>query len=310
VREAQRGASAHGSCGRGIGETVDDWLKHPEMCITMRDLLDVKVVREKLRALRSYCLEKLLALYPSMHAKPGFGLTGIEAEWLTKPAWGVLYNLYETFEGLDRIVDDDKHLDAIYEQGGTVIFEGAQGVLLDQDYGFHPHTTWSKTTTENADRMLAGSGFEVEKIGVIRAYMTRHGAGPLVTEAPINIDDDNKTDRWQGSFRTGYLDLPALRYALRVQGGVDKLAVSCMDHIPGMLPVCVGYQSPLGVEVGDFHPLGRAEGNEKLTQILNQMGPILADVEKHRYLGLIASELRTPIAAFSEGKTREDKRFL
>lgn len=103
-----------------------------------------------------------------------------------------------------------------------VIFEGAQGILLDQDYGQAPHTTWSTTTAANAHALIDEIGFTgpVESIGVLRSYMTRHGDGPFPTEepmAPWPAELHNETAFWQGPFRRGWLDIPSLQYALTCQ---------------------------------------------------------------------------------------------
>ncbi|MCP9971471.1 adenylosuccinate synthetase [Actinomadura madurae] len=90
-------------------------------------------------------------------------------------------------------------------RGGTVVFEGAQGVLLDEWHGFHPYTTWSATTFANAETLLAEAGGTALRLGVLRAYATRHGPGPFVTEDPVLTADlpepHNGTGRWQGAFR-------------------------------------------------------------------------------------------------------------
>ena len=95
---------------------------------------------------------------------------------------------------------------------GTTVFEGAQGVLLDEWFGFHPHTTWSTTTFANADAVLDEAGFDGHRtrVGVLRTYFTRHGPGPLVTEdatlRPAAPEPHNADAGWQGRFRVGAFD--------------------------------------------------------------------------------------------------------
>ena len=109
-----------------------------------------------------------------------------------------------------------------------VIFEGAQGVLLDEWQGFHPYTTWSTTTLANADRLLEEAGYTGARtrVGITRAYATRHGAGPLVTEeAELTRalpDPSNQFGAWQRGFRVGWLDLVMLQYALEAAGPLDQ----------------------------------------------------------------------------------------
>jgi adenylosuccinate synthase len=129
------------------------------------------------------------------------------------------------------------HLAALL-RGGDVVFEGAQGVLLDEWHGFHPYTTCFTTTFTNAQTLLAEAGMPpATRLGVLRTYATRHGPGPFVTEDPVLTaglpDRHNGFGRWQGEFRVGHLDVVALRYALEVTGGADALAVTPPRHRAG-----------------------------------------------------------------------------
>ena len=92
-------------------------------------------------------------------------------------------------------------------RAGPAVFEGAQGVLLDEWRGFHPYTTWSTTTFANAETLLAEAGETAIRLGVVRCYLTRHGPGPFVTEDPtLEIPEPhNGTGTWQGAFRNGSL---------------------------------------------------------------------------------------------------------
>jgi hypothetical protein len=133
--------------------------------------------------------------------------------------------------------------------GEVTIFEGAQGVLLDRDHGFFPHVTPSRTTFANADALLAEASRvdSIARIGVLRAYATRHGEGPFVSEdaalTAATPDLHNGADGFQGAFRVGWLDVVAARYALRVVGGVDWLAITNLDRLAGLsrVRVCTAY---------------------------------------------------------------------
>src|SRR5262249_4593262 len=101
-----------------------------------------------------------------------------------------------------RLVDDG-YLGQLLDLAGTVVFEGAQGALLDEWHGFHPYTTWSTTTFKNALTLLDEQGYdgEIVKVGLLRAYLTRHGAGPFVSEEPgyrpVFVDPYNVPNDWQ-----------------------------------------------------------------------------------------------------------------
>jgi adenylosuccinate synthase len=107
-------------------------------------------------------------------------------------------------------------------------------VLLDEWRGWHPYTTWSTTTFDNVTELCGPKGFL--RLGVVRSYTTRHGAGPFVTEAPLDLPEPhNGVGEWQGAFRVGHFDAVAHRYAVEVAGGIDALAVTHLDSVgPGL----------------------------------------------------------------------------
>lgn len=232
TREDRRGAGRHGSTGLGIGETV--WydlavrrgaragqrvenLVAPSdargRALRVRDCLDRRVLRDR--------LTELVRFYAPLLAGSAHGHDDV----------GTMADLLEAFAGAVRIAGPD-HL-ARTAARGRLVFEGAQGVLLDEWRGFHPHTTWSTTTPANAQALLAAAGLpRGEVLGLTRAYTTRHGAGPLPTEDPALLavaEPFNGTGVYQGGWRAGHLDLVALRYAVAAIGGVDALAVSHLD---------------------------------------------------------------------------------
>jgi len=127
----------------------------------------------------------------------------------------------------------------------NVIFEGAQGVMLDQDHGFIPDVTWGHTTSRNAVDLIRANGEfdEVTMHYVTRSYQTRHGDGPMTSRMPVVVPPDptNVTNPYQGEFRTAELDIDLLRYALAVDKSYtsslpcriqnERLHVTCCDHI-------------------------------------------------------------------------------
>jgi len=129
----------------------------------------------------------------------------------------------------------------ILTQSGTVVFESSHGILTDRYYGFHPHTTKSRTIPQVSLDLLTECGYDgqIFKLGVTRAYQIRHGAGPMITESPYLLDkllpgSSKEQNRWQGRVRVGPLDLVSLRYAIEVCGGpqfFDGLAITWFDQI-------------------------------------------------------------------------------
>jgi adenylosuccinate synthase len=239
--------------------------------------------------------------------------------------------VYQHFSTRVSIVEPD-YLGKLLNEPGTTIFEGAQGVLLDEWYGFYPYNTWSTLTFKNADMLLQENTFDgtVLRLGLTRGYGTRHGAGPFVTE-----DDDltarvqdrhNQNNPWQREFRVGYLDFIALRYALAVTGRIDGLVVTnldCMEAMPAWR-TCDLYQyagdttkrteafDVRGPFVSDIHvpadPTNLVKQEER-TRLLFEMRPVYVDCEKDRntYLDLIRQTLDLPIAITSAGPTALEK---
>lgn len=231
IREDARGYSRHGSTGVGIGECMSDLLKYGRENVPVAaDLKHREVLRKKLKFIQEVQLRKLKEIVdPISLARVGF--SSLEQD----PDEVVLrYDLVSNFLGVEPTLDILEEV--IHRAGKNVVFEGAQGVLLHEYYGFHPHTTWSDTTFKNANELLKSAGFgadiEVERVGVVRTYMTRHGAGPLPTEFSAgnhNSHDHNGFSRYTGSMRVGYFDIPLIAYALDVIGDIDSLAVTHLD---------------------------------------------------------------------------------
>jgi adenylosuccinate synthase len=140
-----------------------------------------------------------------------------------------------------------------------VLFEGAQGLLLDELHPWFPHVTRSRTGLANPAALCAEAGIErLRAVYVTRWYLTRHGAGPLPTEipgrpSPLVEDRTNLPNPWQGSLRFGHLDLALLRQSIRADlagaGRVDAvpaLALTCLDQAgPEVTVVQDGRQLPV-----------------------------------------------------------------
>lgn len=179
----------------------------------------------------------------------------LRAELVPLLSGGVVERLLDTYEALVRrsglrLIDDEDALDAARE--APVIFEGAQGVLLDPRFGFPPHVTKTWTTSHNARQLLAaGSGWRTLRVGVLRVFPTRHGAGPFVTRDPALDarlpEQHNGESPWQGPFLRGWPDAVALRYALEVECP-DGLAITHLDALSAFesCRICTAYQPTAG----------------------------------------------------------------
>ncbi len=248
LRELARGTARHGSCGHGIGETRSYWLKHGQDAVFAADLKDHQALAGKLELLRQRVLleaQELVEHIPEDHRW--------RLELLMEPARQIARQLRQMAAPLQ--------FQAVVPEYTTAIFEGAQGVLLDEWRGFHPYTTWSTVTLQHALAMVEESeADEFCTLGVTRAYMTRHGAGPLPTwdpELDARLSDlGNPTNAWQGTIRRGWLDLVLLRYAAEAVGGpLDGLAVNCLDQLAGLSP-----STPILTDREVFHEDPRPTG--------------------------------------------------
>jgi adenylosuccinate synthase len=222
------------------------------------------------------------------------------------------------------IVPDDT-LRAALKDVRPVVLEGAQGVLLDEARGFHPHTTWSRCTPDAALALLAQFGFEdrVERIGVVRTYLTRHGEGPFPTEdramAVRLPEPHNGGDGWQGAFRVGWPDLVLLRYARDVSGGIDSLAVTHADRLERFdhWKAAHAYKSVSEDGLVDRDASGEAvrlragdlAHQARLARALAHAEPAYVPIprEPETFVSWLEDELEIPVRLVSNGPTARDK---
>lgn len=226
LRELQRGEARHGSCGVGVGEVAAEG----RLALRLGDLFDRTSARPRLAQIQAEKRAIALAWGPEMGREPS---AASELAVLEDPSaadrW--LDSTQRLFGEICLIDDEEVALPS------ATVFEGAQGVLLDEWFGFHPYTTWSTCTFRGAQEFLEAQRFDghCERLGVLRSYCVRHGPGPLPTEqphlAPLLPEPHNTAGPWQGSFRRGWPDAVLGRYAARVCGGVDGLWLTHLDAL-------------------------------------------------------------------------------
>lgn len=291
IREMARGAGRHGSCGMGVNETVQD-AADGAPTIRVRDLRRPGL-RDLLTRVRDHKAEQVRSLVDLTS-------DAMAEEFAKLTAWSWVDTTQTLFDQwAQRVcVVSGEWLAEVLRRPGAVIFEGAQGVLLDQTHGFFPYVTRSDCTFANADELLRDAAYDgqVTRLGVTRTYQTRHGAGPMPTErrhlSYLAAGDHNARNEWQGGFRVGHLDLVIGRHAARCVGRLDALAVTWADRVdPDNVPVCVEY---VGVE-RDAPPT------------LELTRRVLGAAIKHMSIGEYAEHLGTTVAVVSRGPTHENK---
>lgn len=231
-----------GTTGRGIGPCYVD--KYTRIGIRVEDLLDSHVLREKLAT----ALEVKNRILTGVYGREPLALDPIYEQAL---AWGKSLSPY--------ISDVSVELDEALNDGKTILFEGAQGTLLDVDHGTYPMVTSSNPVSSGGCIGL-GVGMKCVNrvIGVAKAYLTRVGSGPFPTE---DFTEGGEELRRRGHEfgavtgrprRCGWLDLVALRYAVRVNG-LTCLAITKLDILTGMkeIKVCNSYMTD-GREIEHF----------------------------------------------------------
>jgi adenylosuccinate synthase len=294
LRELSRN-ERHGSCGQGIGEARRYWLDYGNDAVFAEDLHNLPVLREKLELLRQRTLLELQDIVPRVG--------GDELRELD--LWEL--NTEAIARDLSKAGEQEVAVSATVPAFETAIFEGAQGALLDEYRGFHPHTTWSTVTPHHAWELVRQMDVDaVAVLGVTRAYATRHGEGPLPTHSAELTDRlrdvGNPWNRWQGSLRCGWLDLPLLRYAAEVVGPLDGVVVNHLDHIPKTdYLICEAYN---GVNLA---PAAAPDltWQSCLTELLKAADPVLSPATPDDILRRM-SEI-APVALTGAGPTHQQR---
>lgn len=227
LRELARGSERHGSCGLGVGEVAEDSLLHPEVVLRAGDLRARAVMVEKLNAARGRLWARLgeareVAGLAADRERGVFASPEIVERWT------------ERASALTPWLLEDEALVTLIDRADSVLFEGAQGLWLDQDLGFHPHTTWGDTTFRGALELLGATRgrHRVQRLGVLRTHAVRHGPGPFPSEDPAAgrlVVEHNLENEWQGRVRYGWFDEVLARSAVSALGGIDALALTHLD---------------------------------------------------------------------------------
>ncbi|MBJ7416254.1 MAG: adenylosuccinate synthase [Niveispirillum sp.] len=304
AREEARGVNKIGTTGRGIGPAYED--KVARRAIRVCDLADEAVLEHK--------VEQLLFHHNAL-------LRGLGAEELAKDE--VLAQLREVAPKLlpySAVVW--KRLDEARRQGKRILFEGAQGAMLDVDHGTYPFVTSSNTVAGNA---AAGSGMGPGTVGYVlgitKAYTTRVGSGPFPTELHDEIGD--KIGQRGHEFgtvtgrkrRCGWFDAVMVRQAIKT-GGITGIALTKLDVLDGFdeLKVCTGYK--LNGEVIQHLPAGQTaqaqvepiyevfEGWSESTQGARSWAQLPAAAIK--YVRRIEELIEAPVTLLSTSPERDD----
>ena len=228
AREKSLGKNAIGTTGRGIGPVYED--KVARRAVHVMDLFEEDLFRSKLTSLMTYHNFLLEKLYES----EGTDLEGTYKDWM---------NHFNKIKNL--IVDSSEIVNNLKSQGSNILFEGAQGSMLDIDQGTYPFVT-SSNTLSGAASLGSGSGpLDIDGVlGITKAYATRVGSGPFPTEieddygkhmAKVGVEFGATTGRPR---RCGWLDLVALRKAVNINS-ISHLCITKIDVLDGLDKILV-----------------------------------------------------------------------
>ncbi len=289
ARERARGVDRHGSTGLGIGETTFYagatalGLRAGESFgDTVCPADAVGVAPRAVDALNRHRLVSRLDDLAEFYAPLTSDFPSVES----------MASLICEFSSAVPIVDA---LGELCDRG-EVVFEGAQGALLDENVGFHPYTTWSTTLPSAAQGLLRQAGAApATVVGVIRTFHTRHGAGPFPSEdATVDVGErHNGTGEFQGAFRLGALDLGLVRYGIAA-ARPDYLAVT---HADVSLPV---------VDSGDWSLPDDPDDLEARTSVTRRLFDAPSTPVPTDAMSALAS-LGVPILVTASGPARADR---
>ena len=297
--EAAKGASKVGTTGKGIGPTYTD--KVSRNGLRVGDLL--------------YNFEQKYAAAKARHEKILKDMNFAYDITETEKAW---------FEGIEylkqfQLVDSEHVINTMLDEGKSVLCEGAQGTMLDVDFGSYPFVTSSNTVCAGACTGLGVSPRRIGDVyGIFKAYCTRVGAGPFPTELFDEVGDKIRdlgheygavTGRKR---RCGWIDLVALRYAVMIDG-VTKLIMMKSDVLDDFdtIKACVAYKVN-GEEIDHF-PFDISEGVEPVyvempgwkTPMSKMQSEDEFPEEFNNYLSFLEDELGVPVKIVSVGPDRE-----
>ncbi len=298
--ERRLGELQIGTTRRGIGPAYAD--KASRLGIRVQDVLDPKILRQKIEvalAEKNVWLEKVYEVEP-------FDLEEVAA---SHEAYARRLRPY--------VADTSLLVDRVLREGQAVLFEGAQGTLLDLDHGTYPFVTSSNPIAASAATGIGIGPNRLDAIvGVAKSYVTRVGEGPLPSEIPSPQQEQVRD--LGGEFgtvtgrtrRCGWLDLVALRYAVRLNG-ITSLALTKLDVLSTFaeIPVCIRYLLPDGTETPDF-PAHQSDFHHcrPVYELLDGWQEPLGDelpVAAQQYVEFVERELDVPVTLVGTGAERE-----
>ena len=301
LSEARRGERKIGTTSRGIGPAYED--KVARRGVRVGDLQDLAALGDAVR----HNVDARNRLVEGKPMDAAAVVAELQAQWEKMRGW---------------VADVSLYLARAEAAGRRVLFEGAQGTLLDIDHGTYPYVTSSNATAGGVCTGLGVGPRTIQGVlGVVKAYTTRVGEGPLVSE--LHGEAGERLRQKGGEFgavtgrprRCGWFDAVAVRYAARING-LDALAITKMDVLDGMdeIPICTAYRHRgriIQEFPGDIAQLAACEpvyetmpGWSQPTRGIRTFDALPA--EARNYVARLEQVSGVPAAIISTGSERED----
>lgn len=291
ISETLRNNNRYGSTGMGVGITITESQNNMFTVLKVKDLLDKAILKEKLllminqknnqireiikeyRAESPSFLDKEFLLFSNSYHKFDPKIlekaNSLFIESIQQNTLDNLFDFYCSFSSFlsKNFVSGHKLIESELLQSHNIIFEGAQGALLDANHGFFPHITKSDCSASNALKLLEKvknqenlvAPFTIIKVGILRAYGSRHGNGPFPTHSSLWEDkikeEHNSRSEWQGEFKVGPFDITLAVYGIKIFQP-DFIAITCVDKLID------GFYSGLKIQLGNGYLLNHSFNDE------------------------------------------------
>lgn len=297
MNQAFEKKNAHGSCGVGFGETIErnermllvggiDNYYGNQFSLTVADLLDAETLYFKLQLIRRVWFQARLV-------ELGISYTPELKEMVMSDA-----GLWKFMDVLDEFNKSISIHGPEKLKGSSIVFEGAQGLALDQIQGHFPHVTRSNTGLKNVVEVAQSMGVTALQVHyTTRSYLTRHGNGPLPNErksppTEFVVDTTNKTNQYQGQLRYAHLDVKALRNRISHDLKVAQISIDRLNPklklTPWLAVTCL---------------------DQMYSNVHYWKGATLHKIERELFPKTVANEVGMSFVTHSHGRTRNDVRL-
>jgi adenylosuccinate synthase len=348
LKELLRGENKKGTTGIGVGEAIRD-SADPQLALRVKDFyFRREFLHDQVERIRQYKLKQAEELMASIPTDQKLS-DQVYQELKLLNDKDLAENMVDSFCYLKDFVNvvDETYFDNLLNREGNIVCESSHGALLHPWYGFVPHVTQIDPTSQELlqsvkDRQYSG---KIIRLGISRTYLTRHGAGPLVSfnqELTQSIPEthNNCHNDWLGEFRNGAYDLVALRYALDLSGGRESFTGLNLSHLDvlskfSQWPVCESYtlDQPrsilenyfdldsqgqiIGIKLYRNRQLSdQLEHQTKLTELLNKCQPNFtylkptADKKLDQvFIEYVEDKMKLPVVVVAYGPKPSDRHF-